>query len=726
MVLAAACGPAPGYVSHGREGSWQRVGAPAFAAGPWSTVSGLVAPGDGWGAWVAVGDVRDGHRSTAVAWTSADGARWSRSDLHHDSGQESVAAAGARRAGLAVVVGTARGALGDRDGRVWASRDGATWADVPVPAGGPGHQELTSVAGGALGFVAAGRDGPAPAVWWSADGSTWARASGPFLETQAIEAVAVGPQGAVAVGTITTSGDVDGMAWFSPDGQNWRTVPLGGPAGFTGRAEQVVNSVTATAGGFVAVGADDGGERRVAVAWTSADGVTWQREPPSADMADLTTADSTRGITAARVSGAGPVVAVGGSARVRLWSSPDGRRWAREEAPAGGPDALVATDGAAVLVRTGSADLWFRRPPGPWVEAGRDRAVIPRSAAEAWLGAMALGRDGLVSYGTRRADDGSVAPGFWASPDGRRWEWRSGADALRPNGRVDALAAHGDALVAVGVADGRSGEGRVAAVWRSDDGGTTWERIEEPNPAFWVRGATQMFAVTAFAHGLVAVGLSFEATIDAQAWHSADGRTWRRAVEPAAWSGPGDQYFNAVCALPGGGVVAVGGVDHRGEQDAWAWVSQDGVTWERAAGPGAALLGGTGLQYAPSCASTPSQVLVAGRGPGRGGPDGRLWRTTDGHSWALVGAEGPFPSPESDTLVEVAAAGGRIVVTGTEGDDLTVFTSADDGTTWRRWRAGSFEGLGSQFAGRALVAGDEVVLVGSDGASTAVWIGPAS
>jgi hypothetical protein len=314
---------------------------------------------------------------------------------------------------------------------------------------------------------------------------------------------------------------------------------------------------------------------------------------------------------------------------------------------------------------------------------------------------------------------------LWRSADGRAWERQRTSEGLLAQGRIDEFTRFGELVVAVGTADHpTSPRNNVAAVWTSSDGGTSWERTAEADPAFFVRGTTQMYGVTAGGPGLVAVGLSWEfgTNIDAHAWFSADGRTWRRASDPPAWSGPGDQHLNSVCALPAGGVVALGSVVVRGDQDAWAWVSQDGLTWERATGDGAAALAGPGLQYTTGCATTPTGVVAVGRVPGPGGFDGVLWKTVDGKTWTSVG---DFAGPGDDKLVGVAADGDRLVVTGIEDDDVVVFTSADGGSTWKKRPAAVFGGFGSQSAALVAIAGDEVVMAGVDGPGGAVWIGPA-
>jgi hypothetical protein len=716
LVTGTACGAAPAWVARGRQGSWQRVSSPAFTAGPSSSIGGLVAPGDGYGSWTAVGSVTDG-RTTAVAWTSADGTRWGRSDLDDGDGLGSVAGAGARRQGVLVVVGTVTSRSGDRDGRIWTTRDGATWSVATVPARGPGAQSLTSVAAGPLGLVAAGVDGSVPAVWTSPDGLMWTRVAGPFLETERIGGVAVGPQGAVAVGTITTSGDVDGMAWFSADGTTWRTVPLGA-AGFTGRASQAVNAVTASAGGFVAVGEDANGERRVAVAWTSADGITWQRQPAN-ELVIGPGPRSTAGAYAGDVAGSGPLVAVGGSTSVQVWGSPDGRRWTRQDPPPEGSAAgsRVATDGRAVLISAGA--LWLRGPTGGWTEVGADTSVFPRAARSYGLFTMTRAGGRLIAFGWAGAELAQ-----WTSPDGLEWERHPDAGGVFARGSVSGLAGLGNVIVAGGTARDSS-DHNVAAVWTSADDGATWERAETGNPAWTVRQTTQIFGVGTGGPGVVAVGLSWDGvTIDAHAWSSSDGRTWRRASDPPEWSGPGDQTLSLACGLPGGGVVALGTVTVLGDQDVWAWVSQDGITWQRATGPEAATLAGAGPQFLRACVSTPTGVLVTGQRQGAGGDDGVLWATQDGTAWTTIAPE-VFASPVDDSLRGVTADGGRIVISSLEGGEVVFFTSSDTGATWQRRSAPRVGSLEFTVASELAIAGDLLFGAGIAGASVAVWIGPA-
>jgi hypothetical protein len=290
---------------------------------------------------------------------------------------------------------------------------------------------------------------------------------------------------------------------------------------------------------------------------------------------------------------------------------------------------------------------------------------------------------------------------------------------------VAAVTVFGDELVAVGTRRVPDQNGNVAAAWISADGGSTWEPADTGNPGFRIQPVTQMFGVAAAGPGLVAVGLSYDGNaIDAHAWLSADGRTWRRVADPPPWSGRGDEILNIACALPGGGVVALGTETVSGEQDVWAWVSSDGVSWERAAGRGASVLGGPGPQYPSGCVSTPTGVLVSGTTAGEGRTDGALWSTADGRTWTAAPRPSAFAGPAEEGLFGIDIDGGRVVLAGREGDDLTVFTSTDGGSTWRKRVATSFGAPGYQVA-HPVVDGDHTVLYGHDGAGAAVWIGPA-
>jgi len=210
--------------------AWQRIpnDAAVFGAGGVQEASGVAA---GAGRLVAVGyDDAGGDRDAAV-WVSTDGVAWER--VPHDEavfggpGFQMAAAVAAGTSGFAA--GGTDDPDGDLDAAMWASADGLTWQRVPhdeAVFGGPDFQVASGVAAAGPGFVTVGidysggdRDG---AVWVSADGLTWARVphdeavfGGP--DAQRILGVAATAVRLVAVGS-DWSGRPAGAVWVSPPG----------------------------------------------------------------------------------------------------------------------------------------------------------------------------------------------------------------------------------------------------------------------------------------------------------------------------------------------------------------------------------------------------------------------------------------------------------------------------------------------------------------------------
>lgn len=723
-MVAAGCGPSAATVGRGRQGSWQRVREPAFTAGRSYALAGLAAPVDGYPSWTAVGSVSagDGDHVEAVVWSSSDGRTWSRATLDPGGADQAQASGVAARAGRVVVGGTVIGPTGERRPRMWTAGPDGAWSVVSLP--GDGGSSIDHVAAGPLGFVATGKAGPAPALWWSPDGGDWKRVDGPFGPDQSVAGVAVGKAGMVAVGTIETSGDVDGMAWFSADGTTWRTVPLGS-AGFGGPAAQHVLGVTAAAdGGFVAVGDDANADRRVAVVWTSADGITWQRQPPSPDMGEVPGLLSTEGVGAGAVAGSGPFVAAGGGYPAQIWTSPDGRRWARDESPV--PDRSsagtgpVATDGRSQLVSVGARGLYFRASGGSWAAVGTDAAIFPVPDRSFAINALVRSGGRVLAFGSARGPDGYSGAALWTSYDGLQWERQPDKGDVFAGGSVAGVTSLGSLVVAAGTVT--TAEGAVAAIWTSGDGGYTWTRAGAGTPGFGIERTTQIFGIGPGGPGVVAVGLGWDGNhIVAHAWSSADGRTWKRAVDPPEWSGAGDHYLDVACALPDGTALVTGTATVRGKRELMAWISKDGVAWEQAS----PVVGGGAPQFVTSCLSRPEGALLGGAGRGDGGTDAALWSTVDGRTWAALPGSSTFARPGDDWVRALAGDGSRLVATTKEDGHAGLVTSADGGRTWRRREGAGMGGLRSPDASEVVVAGDQVVAAGVDGSSAAVWIGPA-
>ena len=261
-------------------------------------MKGVVAGGPGLvavGSDESSGDYGYPDRDAAV-WTSVDGLTWTR--VPHDEavfggscpqnsygtncsqGMYAVVAGGP---GL-VAVGYESSDVGmEENAAVWTSVDGLTWRRVPhdeAVFGGSDAQWVSGVAAAGPGVVAVGYDASdrGAAVWTSTDGLAWTQV--PYDESVfgslQLGAVAAAGPGLVAVGSDSSGGDPDAAVITSVDGLTWNRVPHDESI-FGGPGWQEMYGVAATGLGVVAVGHDRSGDDWDAVAWTSADGLTWAR-----------------------------------------------------------------------------------------------------------------------------------------------------------------------------------------------------------------------------------------------------------------------------------------------------------------------------------------------------------------------------------------------------------------------------------------------------------------
>ena len=164
-------------------------------------------------------------------------------------------------------------------------------------------------------------------MWTSSDGLTWGRvvddeaAFGGDL-APSLTSVTVGGPGLVAVGV-----DWDreaAAAWTSTDGLDWQRVPHD-EAVFGGEAGQWMHSVTEAGAGLIAVGREGLYDEGSAAVWTSPDGITWRRLAHD----ELALGDGAESESMASVTTGGPgLIAVGGASHwrgwqaARVWTSP--------------------------------------------------------------------------------------------------------------------------------------------------------------------------------------------------------------------------------------------------------------------------------------------------------------------------------------------------------------------------------------------------------------------
>ncbi|MFB4311664.1 hypothetical protein [Actinomadura sp. GTD37] len=251
--------------------------------------------------------------------------------------------------GLSVAVGGTNGGAA-----IWTAPDGLQWTRAQLPGATRGW--LSDAAHGSRGWLAVGRAAgaggapAAPLAMTSQDGLAWQKTAFPAGPPPV--AVAAGPSGYAAVGPRA--------AWRSADLRTWRHAALDGAP----------SDVTATAGGYVAVGA-----RGAAPAvWTSRDAATWTAARlPSGFTAPLT-----------RVAARGGTLVALSATATALVSTDAGATWTQRNLGPGLTAAAVAPTPYGFVVTAASGD---------------DAAVLTSADGTTWRG---LDVGGLSGRGEQR------------------------------------------------------------------------------------------------------------------------------------------------------------------------------------------------------------------------------------------------------------------------------------------------------------------------------------
>ncbi|GAA2093911.1 hypothetical protein GCM10009780_39530 [Actinomadura alba] len=192
-------------------------------------------------------------RAVAATWRSTDLKKWTRGSGELDRGT-SMRDVATTPEGY-VAVGAAPPAKGKKTGEdaaerpmAWTSADGAKWSRagaVPVPPGAASHGLTQVVANGGMLVALAG---PAFVATSEDGGRTWQ--SQPL---QGASIVAAAPEGFVAAGTVGAPGRSDVVLWSSPDGRSWRSSRPRG-TGLDGDGAQRLTALTALGDDLLAVG----------------------------------------------------------------------------------------------------------------------------------------------------------------------------------------------------------------------------------------------------------------------------------------------------------------------------------------------------------------------------------------------------------------------------------------------------------------------------------------
>jgi len=315
-------------------------------------------------------------------------------------------------------------------GSTWARSAGAT----PATLARPGAQQLTGVAHGTAGWLAAGGTETTtpehPVVLGSVNGRTWTALDGAAAFTGqglVTTAVAAGPGGYVIVGHESAGGRTIAAAWQSAGLTGWQRAAGAQPGALDGAGNRQMNAVTATGQGFVAVGS--AGSRPAA--WRSANGRAWSLVtlplPASAVSAELQFTGANGNTVAALGT---EVTAAGQRIPFAAVSADGGAEWAETPLPvprgaAGAAvTSLTAAGGGFTATGTygapGGEDVvvWTLAPTaGPratWTAATPDGMGLAGPGTQAITALTATGST-LTGVGFT-ATPASERPTIWQSP----------------------------------------------------------------------------------------------------------------------------------------------------------------------------------------------------------------------------------------------------------------------------------------------------------------------
>jgi hypothetical protein len=415
-----------------------------------------------------------------LAFTSADGAAW------HPVGTLASATAGTlsgiavTTGGAVVAAGSSAGPLGqqptltvDNAGRI-----------TPVSfAGIPGALEpevaVNGVAADGSNQVAVGSANGFPATWFSMNaGTTWSRGAGAPASVlnrpglQQLSSVAHGAAGWVAAGGVQSAAAQHPVIVTSADGQTWQaadTEPAFAAAGvFT-------VAVTAGKGGYLIVGRQAVAGRTVAATWWSAGLTGWQRGT-DATAGALDEPGASRQMLAAS-AGAGGFVAVGSAGtRPAAWLSANGRTWravtlALPMSSVRAQLQQVTVNGRRIVAVGTSVTSGGQTAPfaalsvnggATWTES-----LLPSPGGAAAVDAVAATGAGFTATGTF-GTDGHEDVVIWTATDGLNWKTNSPAvTGLGGQGiqEITALTVSGSTLTGVGFTASPASE--TATIWRS-------------------------------------------------------------------------------------------------------------------------------------------------------------------------------------------------------------------------------------------------------------------
>jgi hypothetical protein len=268
-------------------------------------------------------------------------------------------------------------------------------------------------------------------------------------------------------------------------------------------------------------------------------------------------------------------------------------------------------------------------------------------------------------------------------------------------------------------------------VWRSPDGGASWDRVVETGDAFPARAYFQ--AVTLDDAVYVIGGQDFglpASTFFNDVWRSSDGEEWEQVTEAAPWTG----RAGLMAGVLDGAIYVFGGsrnddsavVGPTGPQREYfndVWRSTDGAEWEEVSGaaPWAPRAGG-------AVVVKDDELFLLG---GEAGfvctplPDceppyfNDVWSTTDGATWEEVTSAAPWsprPGHQCELLSPTIVCFGGF---GQLGNPVDMWAT-EDGASWREMDQSPWNATGSD---EVRYDFDSVTYEGPTGGPTIITVG---
>ena len=357
------------------------------------------------------------------------------------------------------------------------------------------------------------------------------------------------------------------------------------------------------------------------------------------------------------------------------------------------------------------------RPPDGWepalTVANEDEMVIARGGVRGADGYLAAAEGFVSQEGGPRI----VSKYFWRSVDGRAWQ-----EIPAPLEVVDWLlvlstTADGDFIIIARVYDEAADLNRTVAKRSAD--GITWTEVDSGLP-----DDLHIFSID---HGgigslLVAEETPADGSADLAAWLSADGITWEKVLDlddRAGWVTVQDGGAGAEGFVVAGTAAA----DDNNSHEYFAFASADGRSWTEAEEE---LFGATDPQFRPD-------PFVAPLGPDwlaflhrRDGAI-RVFRSANGLDWTetgLIEREDELNvfapvATEIDGRLYFSTAGIGVA----PGSGQAGLWTSTDGAAWEPMKMGSDAYLGGITSHEGTAVAILTQLVG-DGSDVEIWIGP--